>query len=258
MIEVLILTYQRLGYLKKCLDSLYNQKNVNLRINIWDNGSHPKMKKWIKNNVVDAGKLNGGIFFNNPNNIGTARARNQAIEQIKSNEVFMSDDDMWYEPHYCSHVQKVWDVLKNQQGDRQFAILGNYEPYTDGKYKKLFKDKVIIGKYEIHYLRGIPPGNWFFDRNIIKSIGGFWMPSDHLMGFSAMIVQRKLNSFGFKTALIRKINGKRYKGVIHMDSLKSKFCIRDRYPKYNQFRTYQKNTERVNQATPMFEDNDEI
>lgn len=48
MIELLMVTHNRLEYLKKALPSVMSQTQKDIRLNIWDNASGPETVDWLK------------------------------------------------------------------------------------------------------------------------------------------------------------------------------------------------------------------
>jgi len=211
--EALIITYNRLKYLTQCIESL-NKQSVRVMINVWDNGSADGTKKWIKQNIS---KLNGGDFFDNGRNVGTADARNIGLSRLQSDIVLLTDDDMWYPRDFMEAAYGVFEV-KDDAG-----VVTAYNPHTEARYKKKFLKMRTheADIYMIDLIQSCPPGCWVCDRELILSCGGFFLPKGKLMGYSSRFLVRSIYGEGKKFYGIYKYKGKPMK-VEHMDTLSNK------------------------------------
>jgi len=236
--ELFILTYNRLEYLKLCLESVWNQ-TLKVPINIWDNGSTDGTREYLTD-LYKNDKLNGGKFFDNASNVGIAEARNKGLELIKNTCIIISDDDMYYvDKNYFKHMFNCWNHLVKKH--TRIAVLSNYHPFDKGKYsEKIFKEAYLFGKYELHYITGSPPGNWMLDKEVILSMNGFRIPNGKKMGFAAYHLNKRISNSEFPFVRIDKIDGKVYKGVEHIDTVDHPMNKRDNYKEYIEFRIREK------------------
>lgn len=247
-IQALITTYNRVRYLKKCISSLSTCLS-DVVLNIWDNGSDADITKDYVREIVNLRKLNGGIFFDNSINKGTAAARNQGMSAINSEFILISDDDMWYNQNSLEHLKNVFNGLKEK--GFKIGCIGLNCPFTVSHYKeKVFiaKHKIVSKstryKYEVHEVTTTPPNSWFINKEICFKVGGFKLPEGRVMGYSSWKMPNKMRELGYKFFFIKKINGKSIKLVEHMDHPKHKFNEVEYYKKYNEFRERAKHPSR--------------
>ena len=105
LVSVIILNWNQKDYLKRCLNSVLKTDYPFLEIIVSDNGSTDGTKRWIKESIEK--RIVDGIFFNNPENVGTAVARNEGLKKINSTMVALSDDDMWYDKNCFEYSVEV-------------------------------------------------------------------------------------------------------------------------------------------------------
>lgn len=110
LISVIVPVYNVEKYLKKCVDSLLDQKYPNLEIVLVDDGSpdnSPQMcddfaKKY--ENITSLHKANGGL----------GSARNYGVERCGGNWIVFVDSDDYVRPEYISYM---WDLHMKYEAD---------------------------------------------------------------------------------------------------------------------------------------------
>jgi GT2 family glycosyltransferase len=86
-VSVLVINYNTAGLVKKCIESLLNQQDVNLEIIVVDNNSHD-------NSAVVLQEFASRItLISNQDNKGFGKANNQAFKLSKGRYIFMLNPD---------------------------------------------------------------------------------------------------------------------------------------------------------------------
>lgn len=116
LISVCIVTHNRKEYLKRCLDSLFNQSRGFGELIIIDNGSTDGTIPFIRENYPQS------RLIENKENLGQAKGRNQAISQSRGKYVFCLDDDLILDKNYLEKLMKVFSQNK-KAGSVQGKIL---------------------------------------------------------------------------------------------------------------------------------------
>ena len=108
LLNIILLTYNKLDSTKKCIESLYkNTEDFNLII--VDNGSEENTKKFLR--ILDK-KHNNLIIYYNKENIGIIKGRNQGYEIGKKRFgdnvnliIFIDSDQMVLENWFESYIE---------------------------------------------------------------------------------------------------------------------------------------------------------
>jgi len=237
MINVLVITHNRIRYLKKCINSILKQ-DTEIILNVWDNNSSDGTKKYLRK-LVDNNILNG-IFFDCKRNFGTAIARNSGIAAINDKYIFISDDDMYHSKSCIRLSNELMELLNKNDS---YAVIGTYNPFEGEQYKRIQFDEFKIDKFLVHRVTGLPPGAWLLDKDIIEFYGGFKLPDNKLMGFSSWKLPERMGKGGFNFAYLCKY-ANRIVNSEHMDNIKHKLNEVAFYEEsgYNGFRRKQKGT----------------
>lgn len=133
LISVIIPVFNRAGYIRKCIESVLLQKDVNTEIIIIDDGSNDGSSdicdEYAKRfeNIKVLHEANGGL----------SKARNAGLNIAKGEYVYFLDSDDFLPP------DSLETLLKLQKREDADYVFGNYAQYSDdGEYK----DTVIIPK----------------------------------------------------------------------------------------------------------------
>lgn len=109
-VAVCILTYNRMAYLAKTLDSLSNVPG-GYDLFVYDNGSNDGSKFYVES-AYEAGELTG-YDINNGDNHSTGYGMNRAIEmalKVEPDIILFSADDYVYHPDWFAKFTAFWNV----------------------------------------------------------------------------------------------------------------------------------------------------
>jgi len=240
-LNVLVLTYNRLKYLEMCVESLL-KSDFPIVLNIWDNGSTDGTKEWIDEKCIRNNRLTG-LFFNSQKNVGTAIARNAAIDVFNDMDVeylLISDDDIYYKTDCIRYNVDMLNKF-NDEGIYKIGIVGLAHPFSsDGYKKRIYLDEKKIDRYLVHFITITPPNSWIINCNAIIDSGGFHLPKNKLMGYSAFHLPDKMRQLDFHFVRISHVGKKSYMGAEHTDVRACPLNHIEYYKEYNLFRHLQK------------------
>jgi glycosyltransferase involved in cell wall biosynthesis len=142
-ITVGICSFNNLKLLEWTINSLYKNTKIPLQIVIFDNGSDIETKLWCNENLQP-----GDVYTGNGDNQGISTGFNAIVDNAKYENVFLSDDDMYFLPG--------WDIITediNEDGDWiapmliesnrvSRSIRGNY-----GKSVDSFDEERLLSDY---------------------------------------------------------------------------------------------------------------
>jgi GT2 family glycosyltransferase len=122
-VAVLILTYDRVTLLQKCVESILNQKqhDLNLKLYILINGEDQDALDYTKTLKE---KINIQVIYKEKS-LPVGEARNKLIEEIKEEWICFLDDDIYLSPTYFS------DAYKFMQEYKEIEIFGGPDTNTD-------------------------------------------------------------------------------------------------------------------------------
>lgn len=171
VIDICVVTYNRLTYLKKCIWSILASTNIRFRIFVIDDNSDDGTKKWLLE--MRDRKLIYAISLNDKN-MGTAKCFNSIIKATQGEWFVMLNDDMYF--------YRYWDIisLKIIKEREDCGVVSFYD------YTRLSKDQGVE-EIEEDLLRVVRTGLGaiFLNRKLYKKVGGFNLPNERLMGFFA-------------------------------------------------------------------------
>lgn len=177
-VYVVIVTYNPLKWINKCLSSLKNN-NIKLNTIVIDNGSTDHSQDFIKLNFpeVEFIQSNSNLGFGIANNIGIKKAHENGADFV-----FLLNQDAWIEKDTIEKLVNVsikepkYGVISsmhlNGKGD---ALDFNFSTYiTPKKCPSLVSDiyfnKITDQLYEIEFVNAAA---WLITRKCIDSVGGF-------------------------------------------------------------------------------------
>lgn len=103
IVSVCIVNWNCRDYLRACLESLLHQEQgVSFEIIVVDNGSTDGAAQMVAEEYPEV------ILVRNPDNLGFARANNQAARVARGEHLFFLNNDTIVEPFV---LQKLWDYL---------------------------------------------------------------------------------------------------------------------------------------------------
>lgn len=128
LISLVIINYNNKDYLKRCLDSIYNQTYNNLEIIFIDNQSIDNSFEYIKEEYSNKNIL---LIKNDVNN-GYAGAANQGIKLSKGKYVMILNPDIIMEDDF---IEKMYGFIESDEGIG--ALSGKLLKYDFKNDKKL-------------------------------------------------------------------------------------------------------------------------
>lgn len=135
IVDIILITYQRLHFLKKILEEINNRTFYPHRLIVVDNGSTDGTKEYLKN-ANKIGRVGEVVFL--PDNVGQLRALNEGFKLVTSDYFVTTQDDLippdlrpcWlerlvhlFEKHYpdygaiCMRIQRTRRLEWNETDD---------------------------------------------------------------------------------------------------------------------------------------------
>lgn len=178
-ISVVVCTYNRDQFIKKCLDCLAHQtlSKAFYEMIIVDNRSTDDTATIVKSFIASHPELNIRYVFET--NKGLSFARNRGIAEAQSNIISYIDDDAEATPGF---LESILDFLKQHHdvvgvGGKVIPLYSeSKEPKWMNKYLNGFVAKVDLGEEVLHYNKKIkyPAGcNMTYRKEILQKAGGF-------------------------------------------------------------------------------------
>ncbi|NCC98937.1 MAG: glycosyltransferase family 2 protein [Bacteroidia bacterium] len=124
-LSVIIVNYKVQDYLLQCLDALYNSlSGIDAEVFVVDNASNDESQKLVENYFPKT------IFINNAENVGFAKANNQAIKMAKGDYVLLLNPDVIIGENCIKHVCDFADKASDfgALGVRMINLEGNFLP----------------------------------------------------------------------------------------------------------------------------------
>lgn len=219
--DINIVTYNRITYLQKCINSIIASTRVKKRIRVIDDGSTDGSREWLVQ-MWKRGKIEEPIF--NKTNIGTAANFNKLIEGSEGSFV-MANDDMYFHRGWDNAVISLYKKMP----DCGIVSFFDYTRFnSDGGVHK-------YGDYIKCDRTGL--GAAMMNKELWKAVGGFKLPTGKKMGWFA-------SPFCYnaaKTKLKRKrVYATNPHYASHMDLPSSLLCDRDLQKDYIEIRKIMK------------------
>lgn len=138
-ISVIIVTYNRIKYLKTSIDSIISQTFSNFELILVNNGSIDGTSELCKNYANKDSRIK---FINIKENHGASRGRNMGIEAASSEYITIVDDD-----DYCHKEMLEYLVNLTDKYDADISICGSYNDFGDRLEPCfIFDDLLILDK----------------------------------------------------------------------------------------------------------------
>lgn len=219
-IDVIIVTFNRLTYLQKCINSLLAAESFYKKIIVHDDGSEDGTKEWL-DNMLSRGKIDKVIYSNG---IGTADAINKGIEESDSEIFLVTNDDMYFHRNWSYAVMNTF----NEAPRCGLVTIYNFARLN-------FDDGVIKVNPDFWKIVRSGLGCTAIRKELYEIIGGFNLPKENRMGYFSSYFCQKANALSLKYK-----NNLHYITIpnfaIHMDSPKDRLCDRDILEDYSEFR----------------------
>lgn len=231
VIDICIVTFQRLPYIQKCIWSLIANTNLNhVRIHVIDDGSKDGTVKFL-NRMVDKGLVATAICDGVKR--GTAENFNHLIRTcVKSEWFVMANDDMWFREDWLNKARSGM-AMPN-------AGICTFYDYTRYSIDEGVSLHVKLPGFELWTVprTGLGATGMWLDG--FNNTGGFQLGKGRIMGFFAtnFCVQygRANPDKSIHYAVRNPV------AALHMDLPNSKLCERDHTDKngYNKLRAREK------------------
>ena len=204
-VYVIIVTYNAMKWIDKCLGSLRNS-NMPVFPIVVDNLSKDETVKHINQSYPEV------LLIINQENKGFGQANNQGIEYAYTNgatHFFLLNQDAWILPDTIEklitiqtkyHLGIVSPIHLNGKG---LDIDINFKRYITNDVKfdgEIIKDMLLNKKQDHYVVPRINAAAWMISRDIIENIGGF-DPVFFLYGEDDNYLQR-LHYHGYKLAFV--------------------------------------------------------
>lgn len=177
-VYTIIVTYNGMQWIEKCLDSIYQSNHPLIPIVI-DNNSNDGTTDFIENKFADCQiiKSNENYGFGEANNIGLRKALEQNADYV-----FLLNQDAWIEP------DTIEKLIEAQRNNPEFDILspihlngpGNQLDYLFSTFIapdscKYFYSDLFLGKVEdkIYETDFVNAAAWLVTKKCLQTIGGF-------------------------------------------------------------------------------------
>jgi len=176
-IDICVVTYNRLAYLKNCVWSIIAATKIPYRLFIISDNSNDGTNEWLLE-MKSFGKIDEVII--NSENLGSAKSFNKVIEATSSEYFVMTCDDMWFHRGWDNACVQILNEFKDcgmvtffnfpiKEGDTQLKMVNNHTYYRQ--------------------VTGL--GSTIINRKLFDGIGGFNLPDGLKMGYFAKELCKK-------------------------------------------------------------------
>ena len=170
-LDICVVTYNRLEYLKLCVWSILASTKVDYRLFVISDNSTDGTNEWLLE-MKDLGKIDEVII--NPENLGSAESFNKVIRATSSEYFVMTCDDMWF--------HRGWDhaclrILKEKQ-DCGLVTFFNFPINPNDTQLKVINDHT-------YFRQSTGLGSTMINRELFDATGGFFLPEGLKMGYFA-------------------------------------------------------------------------
>ncbi|MFH0772369.1 MAG: glycosyltransferase [Candidatus Omnitrophota bacterium] len=105
-VDIIILSYQNLEYIKDCLDSVLKSTHSNIRIYIVDNNSSAVIIDEIRRRYAGLPQV---ILMENKQNLGFAEGNNTALRRVKGKYSVILNNDTVVEPNWLEPMLRIME-----------------------------------------------------------------------------------------------------------------------------------------------------
>jgi len=171
-VDICIVTYNRLEYLKNCVWSIIASTKINYRLIVISDNSTDGTNEWL-NEMKSHGKIDEIII--NEENLGSTKTFNKVINASTSEFFVMLNDDMWF--------HRGWDEacvrLFNENKDCGIVTFFNYP--IDHRIEKRRHNKYSYKWPETGLAASM------IRKRLFNSTRGFRLPEGVKMGYFARV-----------------------------------------------------------------------
>jgi glycosyltransferase involved in cell wall biosynthesis len=167
LFSIIIPTYNRLPYLKKTLDSIWEQSFTDFEIIVVDDGSTDGTVDYLR-------ELGGSVELLRQENRGPGAARNLGVEHARGEYIaFLDSDDLWFR-----WTLKTYAAIAEKAGSPAF-ISGNHIRFTQEDAIEDVSESPLEFNHFRDYLTSGDEWRWWgvssfvIKTELVKSCGGF-------------------------------------------------------------------------------------
>ncbi|MEW6486030.1 glycosyltransferase [Tatumella ptyseos] len=134
LVSIYVVTCNRVGLLKRCIDSIRKQKYANIEIIVVDDCSSDSTKEYLYSISNEDKRIK---FFINDKNMGACHSRNIAIKNAQGKYITGCDDDDYFKENRIDHFLKKHELLDS------YSFIYSSNIFDIGrKYKKSLPNKL--------------------------------------------------------------------------------------------------------------------
>ena len=174
-ISIVIITFNSEDFIKPCLDSVFNQDYRDFEVILVDNDSQDNTLSLVKEDYPQV------RLIENNQNLGAAKARNQAIEVAQGRWILTLDCDIILKKDFLNKIMRFAEKSEESIGGLQPKILSNDKKtiYSCGIYLSWLRRFYDIGKGKFddngkynkpHYIFGACSACALYNRKMLEEI----------------------------------------------------------------------------------------
>lgn len=168
-IVAIIVTYNGMKWLEKCIDSVC-KSSVPVKLIVIDNASSDGTPQWIKNHYSQVELVEAGVNlgFGKANNLGFKRA----IE-LNANYIFLLNQDAYIQEY------TIFNLIEVISSNNEIGILSPVHlNYNSNSYEAYFEKYILPTAKEVlnHKFYQVPfihAACWLISASLLKKVGGF-------------------------------------------------------------------------------------
>ena len=232
MLDICIVTYNRLEYLKLCVWSVLASTSTKYRLFVISDNSTDGTNEWLLE-MKELGKIDEVIL--NSENLGSAESFNRVIRATSSDYFVMTCDDIWFHRGWDTASLEILNKFKNSG----IVTFFNFPINNKDSQLKRVSDTA-------YFRQSTGLGSSIISRALFDKVGGFVLPEGLKMGYFA-------KGFCKKSALSGLVRSKQYltnpfyseqmdrRNPGSTDTSPLKLSQEHLYSEYNSRRTSEKN-----------------
>jgi GT2 family glycosyltransferase len=183
IVSVVIVNYNGLEYLDRCIQSVLDSTLSELEIIVVDNGSSDGSIQYMKNKYIEylSNKL---LFIELDNNYGPARARNIGVESAKGKYLCFLDNDTRVHSDWATPAIKEFEKNKDtgiiqcklmlESNHKQFDYIGEYIGSNGFLIQRVAATTIDSGEYDYRAeILAAKSAGMFIRKSVFDKINGF-------------------------------------------------------------------------------------
>jgi GT2 family glycosyltransferase/glycosyltransferase involved in cell wall biosynthesis len=125
IVSIIIPTNNRLGMLRKCIDSIYSHTSTPFEIVVVDNGSTDGTREYLEKESV---KRPAVRYTRNATNLGYQKAANMGVSLSRGKHVLLFNDDAWVDGDEPDGRDWLSTYVDELEGDPKLGLVGPHAP----------------------------------------------------------------------------------------------------------------------------------